>query len=38
MLAQLCGPAPPVEPDHEGFFYFERDWYYYLICAAITVA
>ena len=26
LLAQLCGPDPPVLPDPDGFFYFDRDW------------
>ena len=27
LLAQLCGPTPPLLPDPEGnFFYFDRDW------------
>lgn len=28
LLAQLCGPTPPLLPDSEGgFFYFDRDWW-----------
>jgi hypothetical protein len=27
LLAQLCDPAPPVQPDVEGYFVFDRDWY-----------
>jgi hypothetical protein len=26
LLAQLCGNDPPVMPDKDGFFYFDRDW------------
>lgn len=28
LLAQLCGPSPPLLPDPDGnFFYFDRDWW-----------
>jgi hypothetical protein len=27
LLAQLCSADPPVVPDPEGFFYFDRDWW-----------
>jgi BTB/POZ domain len=27
LLAQLCAPQPPITPDPEGFFYFDRDWW-----------
>lgn len=27
LLAQLCSTEPPVVPDPDGFFYFDRDWY-----------
>eukprot|EP01031_Cornospumella_fuschlensis_P037421 gene37421-45442_t len=28
LLAQLCGPTPPLLPDPDGnFFYFDRDWW-----------
>lgn len=27
VLAQLCGPAPPVQLDKEGYFQFDRDWW-----------
>lgn len=26
LLAQLCGPEPPLIPDPDGFFFFDRDW------------
>ncbi len=27
LLAQLCNPEPPILPDPDGFFYFDRDWW-----------
>lgn len=27
LLAQLCSAEPPVVPDPDGFFYFDRDWW-----------
>lgn len=27
LLAQLCSAEPPMVPDPEGFFYFDRDWW-----------
>lgn len=27
LLAQLCGPEPPILPDPDGFFFFDRDWW-----------
>ena len=27
LLAQLCGPDPPLLPDPDGFFFFDRDWW-----------
>jgi hypothetical protein len=27
LLAALCQPEPPLLPDPEGFFFFERDWW-----------
>lgn len=26
LLAKLCSENPPVEPDSDGFFFFDRDW------------
>jgi hypothetical protein len=26
LLAQLCSAEPPMLPDPDGFFYFDRDW------------
>jgi hypothetical protein len=26
LLSKLCDDPPPVEPDPEGFFVFDRDW------------
>ena len=26
LLSQICDPEPPVTPDPEGFFFFDRDW------------
>jgi len=27
LLAQLCSKDPPILPDKDGFFYFDRDWW-----------
>jgi hypothetical protein len=27
LLAQLCSEEPPILPDPEGFYYFDRDWW-----------
>jgi hypothetical protein len=27
LLAQLCSAEPPMLPDPDGFFYFDRDWW-----------